>query len=43
MRFSLLNKKADDGQPKNKEERIHELKLIIDFLETHTIPCQGKS
>lgn len=39
----FIEYKADDGQPKNKEERIHELKLIIDFLETHTIPCQGKS
>ncbi|WP_058565229.1 hypothetical protein, partial [Xylella fastidiosa] len=32
-----------DGRPKNKEELIRELKLIVDFIESHTIPCQGES
>ncbi|ARO68162.1 hypothetical protein B9J09_03045 [Xylella fastidiosa subsp. pauca] len=32
-----------DDQPRNKREWIHELQLIIDFVNTHTIPCQGES
>ncbi|EWS79217.1 hypothetical protein FUT69_09250 [Xylella taiwanensis] len=32
-----------DGRPRSKEEWIHELKLIVDFVESHTIPCQGAS
>ncbi|AXI83242.1 hypothetical protein AB672_04475 [Xylella taiwanensis] len=32
-----------DGRPRSKEEWIHELKLIIDFIDAHTIPCQGES
>ncbi|AXI83244.1 hypothetical protein FUT69_09270 [Xylella taiwanensis] len=32
-----------DGRPRSKEKWIHELKLIVDFVESHTIPCQGAS
>ncbi|MGY0341749.1 hypothetical protein [Xylella fastidiosa] len=39
----VIEYKADDGRPRNKEERIRELKLIVDFIESHTIPCQGES
>ncbi len=28
-----------DSRLINKEERINELKLIVDFVETHTLPC----
>ncbi|WP_058569991.1 hypothetical protein ACN3VN_03190 [Xylella fastidiosa] len=31
------------GQPRNTQEWTHDLKLIIDFIEAHTIPCQGES
>ncbi|AIC12681.1 hypothetical protein LZ757_04110 [Xylella fastidiosa subsp. morus] len=34
---------AGDGLPRKKEERIRELKLIVDFIESHTIPCQGEA
>ncbi|AXI83240.1 hypothetical protein FUT69_09290 [Xylella taiwanensis] len=35
--------KIGNSRPINKEERINELKLIVDFVESHTIPCQGES
>ncbi len=39
----LFNIEYQPGQRRNKEELISDLKLIIDFVNTHTIPCQGKS
>ncbi|ALR03781.1 hypothetical protein XFPR_03155 [Xylella fastidiosa] len=35
--------KIGDGKPRNKQEWTHDLQLIIDFIEAHTIPCQGES
>ncbi|MFN1124579.1 hypothetical protein ABHM49_10530, partial [Xylella fastidiosa subsp. fastidiosa] len=39
----LFNIAYQPGRKRNKEELISDLKLIIDFVNTHTIPCQGKS
>ncbi|MGY4696877.1 hypothetical protein XfCFBP8356_006600 [Xylella fastidiosa subsp. sandyi] len=38
----LFNIEYQPGQRRNKEELISDLKLIIDFVNTHTIPCQGE-
>ncbi|MFN1124581.1 hypothetical protein [Xylella fastidiosa] len=39
----LFNIEYQPGLPRNKEEWTHDLQLIIDFVNTHTIPCQGES
>ncbi|WP_058565211.1 hypothetical protein [Xylella fastidiosa] len=39
----IIEYKIGDNKSRNKEERIRELKLIIDFVAAHTIPCQGES
>ncbi|ALR06005.1 hypothetical protein XFHB_03125 [Xylella fastidiosa] len=39
----LFNIAYKTGRKRNKEELISDLKLIIDFVNTHTIPCQGES
>ncbi|HHW4673407.1 MAG TPA: hypothetical protein ACQGQF_06320, partial [Xylella fastidiosa subsp. pauca] len=39
----LFNIAYQPGRKRNKEELISDLKLIIDFVNTHTIPCQGES
>ncbi|MDD0927148.1 hypothetical protein LOD59_05690 [Xylella fastidiosa subsp. multiplex] len=39
----LFNIAYQPGRKRNKEELISELKLIIDFVNAHTIPCQGES
>ncbi|WCF27536.1 hypothetical protein [Xylella fastidiosa] len=39
----LFNIEYQPGQPRNKQEWTHDLQLIIDFVNTHTIPCQGES
>ncbi|WCF27530.1 hypothetical protein [Xylella fastidiosa] len=39
----LFNIEYQPGRKRNKEELISDLKLIIDFVNAHTIPCQGES
>lgn len=39
----LFSIEYQPGRKRNKEELISDLKLIIDFVNTHTIPCQGES
>ncbi|ALQ96511.1 hypothetical protein [Xylella fastidiosa] len=39
----LFNIEYQPGQRRNKQEWTHDLQLIIDFIESHTIPCQGES
>ncbi|ALR06007.1 hypothetical protein XFHB_03135 [Xylella fastidiosa] len=39
----LFNIEYQPGRKRNKEELIRDLKLIVDFVNIHTIPCQGES
>ncbi|WP_058565217.1 hypothetical protein [Xylella fastidiosa] len=39
----LFNIEYQPGRKRNKDELISDLKLIIDFVNSHTILCQGES